>query len=260
MGIFSKLFGSKQQEKITTSYNGEPLVGDFSFLGTDIHSHFIPGIDDGAQTVEDSIELITRLQNLGYQRIVTTPHIKVDHYPNTSAIIRNGLEEVKEALAERGMDIPVHAAAEYYIDDHFMNILETEPLLTIWKNEVLVEISFMFEPIQLNEILFKLTSKGYQPIMAHPERYMYYHQDFDKYEALKDRGCYLQMNINSLLGYYGKGVKQVAERLFAMGLYDYVGADMHHVKHAEVVQNIANTPEIMALLQSKPLRNPLIQF
>lgn len=257
--MFSRLFGSKKKEKIEVAYNGQPLVKDLSFLAADMHSHFLPGIDDGAQTIEDSIELITNMQQLGYKRIVTTPHIKVDHYPNTSAIIMSKLAEVKTALNERGIDMPVHAAAEYYIDDYFLGLLDTEPLLTIWKNEVLVEISFMFEPIQLGDIIFRLTSRGYQPIMAHPERYMYYHHDFDKYEELKNRGCYLQMNINSLAGYYGKQVKQVAEKLFSMGMYDYVGTDMHNLKHTDVVRDITQHDELMALLQSKPLRNPMIQ-
>ena len=258
--MFSRLFGSKKQEKITTSYNGQPLVDDFSFLGADMHSHFIPGIDDGAQTVEDSLELVRRMQQLGYNKIITTPHIKYDHYPNSSAIIQNGLQELHEAMQREGLNIPVRAAAEYYIDDHFMSLLDSEPLLTVWKNEVLVEISFMFEPIQLDDIIFRITSKGYQPIMAHPERYPYYHHDLDKYENLKNRGCYLQMNINSLTGYYGKQVKQVAEKMFKMGMYDYVGTDMHHTKHTEVVERISQDKDLMALLQSKPLRNPLIEF
>lgn len=258
--MFSRLFGSKKQEKITTSYNGQPLVDIFSFLGADMHSHFIPGIDDGAQTVEDSLELVHRMQQLGYNKIITTPHIKYDHYPNSSAIIQNGLQELHEAMQREGLNIPVRAAAEYYIDDHFMSLLDSEPLLTVWKNEVLVEISFMFEPIQLDDIIFRITSKGYQPIMAHPERYPYYHHDLDKYENLKNRGCYLQMNINSLTGYYGKQVKQVAEKMFKMGMYDYVGTDMHHTKHTEVVERISQDKDLMALLQSKPLRNPLIEF
>lgn len=257
--MFSKLFGSKKKEKIETQYNGSPLVDDFSFLGADMHSHFIPGIDDGAQTVDESIEMITRMHQMGYSRIVTTPHIKVDHYPNTRETIEAGLAELKQAMAERGIDIPVHAAAEYYIDDHFLNLLENEPLLTIWKNEVLVEISFMFEPVQLNDIIYRICSKGYQPIMAHPERYLYYHQNFDKYEELKNRGCYLQMNLNSLTGYYGKQVKQTAEKLFSMGMYDYAGSDMHNIKHTDVVQGIQQNPDILPLLQSKPLRNILIQ-
>lgn len=258
--MFSRLFGSKKKEKIEEAYHGGPLVNDFSFLGVDMHSHFIPGIDDGAQTIEDSIALITKMKELGYKKLVTTPHIKVDHYPNTPSTILSGLAEVKEALAERGIDMLVHAAAEYYIDDYFMQLLDNEQLLTIWKNEVLVELSFMFEPVQVNEIIFKLTSKGYQPILAHPERYVYYHHDLDKYEELKNRGCYLQMNLNSLTGYYSKPVKHVAEKLFNMGLYDYVGSDMHHEKHANVLESITRNEDILPLLQSKPLRNPLIEF
>src|SRR5690606_3980765 len=105
-------------------------------------SHFIPGIDDGAKTVEDSLELVRRMQQLGYDKIITTPHVKYDHYPNTSSIIQNGLHELQEAMQREGLNIPVRAAAEYYIDDHFMSLLDSEPLLTVWKNEVLVEISF----------------------------------------------------------------------------------------------------------------------
>lgn len=258
--MFSKLFGSKKKEKITQAYNGNPLVNDLSFIGVDMHSHFIPAIDDGSQSIEESIDLVLNMQQLGYKKIVTTPHIKVDHFANTPGTILNGLADLKEALKERGIDMPIHAAAEYYIDDYFLNLLDTEQLLTVWKNEVLVEISFMFEPINLNDIIFKLTSKGYQPIMAHPERYMYYHHDFDKYEELKDRGCYLQMNLGAIAGYYGKQVKQVAEKLFDMGLYDYIGTDMHNLKHAEVAHSVLSNPDLLAKLQSKPLRNPLIQI
>ena len=259
--MFSRLFGSKKKEEITQAYDGAPLVDDFSFLGADMHSHFIPGVDDGAQTVEDSIDLILRMQELGYNRIVTTPHIKVDHYPNTPHTIGAGLEEVKQAMAERGIHMPIHAAAEYFIDDYFVQLLNSdEPLLKVWGNEVLVEISFMFEPLQLGEVIFNMQTKGYTPIMAHPERYMYFHQDLDKYEELKNRGCYLQLNINSLTGYYGKPVKLVAEKLLDLGWYDYCGSDMHHIKHAEVLQSVAQRHEMIAKLQSKPFRNRMIQF
>src|SRR5690242_17885218 len=93
---------------------------DLSFLVTDIHSHFIPGIDDGAQTIDDSIALVQAMKEMGYQSIITTPHIKFDHYPNTTEIIQNGLQELHRALAERHIDMKVKAAAEYFIDDHFM--------------------------------------------------------------------------------------------------------------------------------------------
>lgn len=256
--MFSKLFGSKKKEKITEAYNGQPLVDDFSFLGADMHSHYIPGIDDGAQTVEDSLLMLQRMQEMGYRKIVTTPHIKVDHYPNTPASIMGGLDVLREAMAQQGMNMQVHAAAEYFIDDYFLGLIETQPLLTIRENEVLVEISFMFEPFNLSDILFKMKNAGYQPVMAHPERYMYYHHDLDKYRELKDRGCYLQLNLNALTGYYGKPVKQIAEKLLEAGMYDYCGSDMHHDKHADVLNSIRSRKETMALLQSHPFRNTLI--
>lgn len=257
--MFSKLFGSKKKEVHKSDYNGQPLAETFSFLGADIHSHFVPGIDDGAQTVDDSIALLKRMQDMGYTRIVTTPHIKVDHYPNTPATINGGLAELKQAMSEHGITMPVKAAAEYYIDDYFLQILEEQQLLTIYNNELLVEISFMFEPIQFNEILFKIQSKGYRPILAHPERYLYYHQNIEKYSELKDRGCYLQLNLNSLTGYYGKPVKQIAHKLLEMGMYDYCGSDMHHEKHADVLHSIMVRPELMGLLQQQPFRNNMVQ-
>lgn len=257
--MFSKLFGSKK-EKITEAYDGSPLVNDFSFLGADMHSHYIPGIDDGAQTVDDSIALIERMRDMGYTRVVTTPHIKVDHYPNNPETINGGLAILKEAMAERGINFPVHAAAEYFIDDHFSQLIDKEPLLTVREKEVLVEISFMFEPYNLSETLFRLQTAGYKPIMAHPERYMYYHHDLDKYRELKDRGCYLQMNVNALTGYYGKPVKAIAEKLLDEGLYDYCGSDMHHIKHADVLESIKNRPEILHKLQTHPFRNRMIEL
>ncbi len=257
--MFSRLFGSKK-EKITEAYDGSPLVDDFSFLGADMHSHFIPGIDDGAQTVEDSLYMIERMREMGYTRVVTTPHIKVDHYPNTPATINNGLEVLKQAMAQHGINFPVHAAAEYFIDDYFLGLIDNQPLLTVRENEVLVEISFMFEPFNLNDIIFKMQNAGYRPIMAHPERYGYYHHNLDKYRELKDRGCFLQLNVNALTGYYGKPVKQVAEKLLEDGMYDYCGSDMHHAKHAEVLESIKNRPEILNLLQAYPFRNKMIHL
>ena len=261
--MFSKLFGSrskdvKQNEKHETS--SLPLAGDLSFLVTDIHSHFIPGIDDGAQTIQDSVALVRTMKELGYKNIVTTPHIKYDHYPNTRETILGGLEELHRALDTLDIKMPIKAAAEYYIDDHFMHLLETEPLLTVRDNEVLVEISFMFEPVRFNDILFKIQTAGYKPILAHPERYTFYHDKMDMYQQLKDRGCYLQMNTIALSGYYGKSIKHVAESLLNDGLYDYCGTDMHHLRHAESLKKVMSDHKILHKLQKYPFRNSKIQF
>ncbi len=240
--MFGKLFGiGKKNKEESAGTSGTNNFPDWSFLGTDIHSHLVPGIDDGAQTVEDSIALIQRLRGMGFTNIVTTPHIKSDHYPNNITTITEGLKQLHIALKEAGIDIPVKAAAEYYIDEHFMELLEKKELLTIRNNEVLVELSFMFEPINLHTILFEIQSAGYRPILAHPERYGFYHNNYDAYRDLKNKGCLLQLNTISLSGYYGKQVKHVAEKLLSDHLYDYCGTDMHHLKHADAMDRVYNS-------------------
>lgn len=241
------------KKKDTAKDNG-PVSGDYSFLHTDIHSHFVPGVDDGAQTIEDSIALIRAMKEMGFKNIVTTPHIKFDHYPNTRETIETGLRQLHQALKDNNIDIPVKAAAEYYIDDHFMQLLESEPLLTIQNNELLVELSFMFEPLNFFNTLFTIQTKGYKPILAHPERYTFYHDKKEIYEEIKDRGALLQLNTIALTGYYGKSVKDIAEYLLDKRLYDYCGSDMHHLRHAEQMQKVLGT-KIFQKLQHYPFRN-----
>lgn len=246
-------FRKKDSQPPTTS----PAHTDYSFLVTDMHSHFIPGIDDGAQTIEDSIALIRAMKDMGFTSLVTTPHIKFDHYPNTTETIQNGLRQLHQALKENNIDIPIKAAAEYYIDDHFMQLLESEPLLTIRNNEVLVELSFMFEPLNFFNTLFKIQTKGYKPILAHPERYTFYHDKKEIYEQLKDRGVMLQLNTIALTGYYGKSVKDIAEYLLEKRLYDYCGSDMHHLRHADQLRK-ALSIKTFNTFQQYPFKNAAI--
>lgn len=258
--MLSRLFGFKKKDADDAAHAGDTeKYGNWSFIGTDMHSHLVPGVDDGAQTVEDSIQLIEQLRGMGYRSIITTPHIKFDHYPNNPATINAGLHTLQQALHERNIDIPVKAAAEYYIDDHFMQVLENEPLLTITDNQVLVEISFMFEPVRFGEILFKIQTKGYKPILAHPERYAYYHGNIEAYRELKERGCYLQLNTIALTGYYGRSVKLAAEDLLANGLYDYCGTDMHHIRHADALRKVMQS-SIMPALQRYPFLNSKLEL
>ena len=254
--MFSKLFGGKKS-KSESSYQNISGSASWSFLKADMHSHLIPGIDDGAQTMEDSIALIKEFQVMGFQSIVTTPHIKSDYFPNDPAIITNGLNELRQALAQNGIQFPVHAAAEYYVDERFVEMLEAAPLLTIHNNEVLIEFSFMFEPMRLSDILFKIQTKGYKPVIAHPERYNYYHQKLQVFNEFKDRGCLLQLNALSLTGYYGRGVKETAERLLHDGLYDYCGSDMHHLRHAEGLKKMMQS-KIFTQLSHYPFLNSRI--
>ena len=234
-----------------------PLV-NFSIIGTDIHSHFIPGIDDGSDSLETSISLIKGLVGLGYKHIITTPHIMSDHYENSSEDILNGLKTVRERLNTEGVDVTIHAAAEYYMDEYFLNLLNTQPLLTLWDNYVLVEMGFYSPPRGWEDYFFKIALKGYQPILAHPERYPYFHKSYIEYAEIKEKGVALQVNLLSLTGYYGESVKKTAFRLLDDNLIDFIGTDAHHVRHIETITNQLNTPEVQKYLTHYPFKNRLI--
>ena len=177
-----------------------------------MHSHFIPGIDDGAKTIEDSVEMITGMAELGYRKVITSPHIMSDYYKNTPQNILAGLDDVKNALKLAEVNIEMDAVSEYYLDFDFERKLNEEKLLTFGKNYLLFEISYMNPPDNLFHVIFKMQTMGYKPILAHPERYNFWHSDFEKYESFMDKGVLLQMNINSLSGYYSEGTKKLLNR------------------------------------------------
>lgn len=211
---------------------------DFSSVITDMHSHLIPGIDDGAKTIEDSINLIKRLHAFGYRKLVTTPHIMSDYYQNTPEIILNGLNAVREAVKKENIDIEISAAAEYYIDDGFIKKMDEGNLLTFGSKHLLVEVSFINPPENLKQIIFDLQVKGYRPILAHPERYPFWAARFNEYENFKDAGVLLQINCNSLSGYYGPQVKKTAEKLIDANMVDLIGTDMHRMEHADAMAKV----------------------
>ena len=157
-------------------------ANDFSFIGTDIHSHLIPNIDDGCTNLENSINCIKNLKEMGFNKIVTTPHIMAGVYPNTSEIINTGLELLKQSLIEANIDVVIEAAAEYKIDELFAEYLANDNLLTFGDNYVLIELSFVAPPVNLEEVIFSMRTKGYKPILAHPERYRYWNDKFQKFE------------------------------------------------------------------------------
>ena len=239
--MFSRFFNREKREKERYAELPIPDDASFSFLGADLHSHFVPGIDDGAKTIEDSIVLLKAMESMGYKKVVTTPHIMIDFYPNTPEKINAGLALLREAAKENNINLEIQAAAEYYIDEYFVTLIGKEPLLTIYKNEVLVEFSMLFEPPRLSNTLFDMQTAGYKPVIAHPERYMFMHNHMERYRELKDRGCLLQLNLLSIFGYYGRNIQNVAMTLLEKGMYDYCGTDMHHEKHAEVLKEMLKT-------------------
>jgi tyrosine-protein phosphatase YwqE len=218
-----------------------PLTDFFPKGFIDIHSHLLPGIDDGAEDLNNSIELIKEMSSFGIKNFITTPHILGDIYPNTPEIIRNKLAELKKELLKRNMiDISINAAAEYMMDEHFSILLNKEKeLLTLKDNLILVEMSYFSPPINLFEILFQIGLKGYKPILAHPERYNSYHNNFRIFQKLKNAGCLFQLNLLSLTEIYGKGVQKTAENLLKENMYDFVGTDAHHFNHLNSLKRIS---------------------
>ncbi|WP_373941194.1 histidinol phosphatase [Polaribacter sejongensis] len=214
-----------------------PLIDFFPDGFVDIHSHLLPGIDDGAKNIETSIALITKMRSYGIKSIITTPHVLGDLYQNSSDIIKDKLREVQAALQRKNItDLTINAAAEYMMDEQFSELLEKNDILTLKDNYVLVEMSYFSAPINLYEILFEIQVKGYKPVLAHPERYSFLHNDFNHYYKLKKAGCLFQLNLLSLTEQYGKGVQKISEKILKENLYDFVGTDTHHNNHLELLK------------------------
>ena len=206
----------------------------------DIHSHLLPGIDDGAENMEDSIALIKTMRSYGIKNFVTTPHVLGEVYPNTSKSIKYQLTRVQQELLKHDVqDISISSAAEYMLDQQFSELLEEDDLLTLKDNFILVELSFFNAPFNLFDLLFQIQLKGYKPVLAHPERYNFYHNDFQSYYRLKSAGCLFQLNFLSLTEYYGKRVQQISKQLLKLGLYDFVGTDTHHKRHLDLLKSLS---------------------
>jgi len=240
-----KFFSKKKSDK--------PI---FEALYADMHSHVLPGIDDGAQDVTSSLELIKGMKGLGYSKLIATPHILWEMYPNTRDGILDVLDEIRDALKEQQIDMELSAAAEYFLDDYVAGLLKKrEPLLTFGDNYVLTEFSMASPPIDVKEILFEMRMQDYQPVIAHPERYAYLEHDKEFYDELKDAGYLFQLNLMSFAGVYGRSVQQLAHYIADKGYYDLVGTDLHNQKHLKALHDSAIMAPLNKLLETGKIRN-----
>lgn len=214
---------------------GKKLQPQQLWFKTDIHCHVLPGIDDGSPDVETSVALIERMKGWGINRIIASPHVTYGTFPNTRETTAAARGELQKALDATVGAPELSNAAEYRIDDLFLEHLEKGTLMTLPGNLLLVENSFMQEPWNLDDLLFSLQIKGFQPILVHPERYSYYYSKKDRYERIHAGGTRFQVNILSLAGYYGREEKRIAEWLIEHGMVDYVGTDLHRHTHADAI-------------------------
>lgn len=229
---------------------------DMGRLHTDVHSHFIPGIDDGADTLDTSLELLTGMTELGYKKVITTPHVMSDYYRNSSDTIRRGCDQLREAAREKGIALEIECAAEYYLDMEFVQLIKQKDILTFGDKYVLFELPFLNEPPNLAEVVFELQMAGYKPVLAHPERYAYWHLDFEKYQTMQDKGVILQLNINSLTGHYSPEVKKVAQKLVNEEMIQLLGSDCHHKGHIGLLQHAVRTEHLHQAVNTGKLLNP----
>ena len=237
-------------------FKPRPITPDLSFIGVDMHSHLLPGIDDGVKTPEQTVAFVKELHALGYKKLICTPHVLNGVHNNTPETIGNALAIAKKALAEANVPVELGAAAEYMIDDGLEKKVDNkEKLLTIGDNYLLVEMSYMAPPFNLTEMLFKLQMQGYKLILAHPERYSFYHKDFQQLENFRDRGILFQLNLLSMSGYYGKEVKRACEKLIDAKMVEFIGTDMHHENHLGATMAFTASKDFYKLVKDIPLMN-----
>jgi len=228
-------------------------------LLVDIHSHLLPGLDDGVKSVQETIYILKILKKLGYKKIITTPHIMSDHYPNSRLDIISKLEYVKDVIKKQGIDIQLEAAAEYYLDENFISRLtHQKKFLTFGNNYLLFETSFFNKPAFLEEAVFNMNAQGYQPILAHPERYGYLQQDDKLLEKLRNMNLMFQMNMLSLTGFYSIEVKKFALKLLKANLIHFVGTDCHNALQANEILNKMNSKNVKLISSHNILNRNLM--
>lgn len=248
MGLLKSLFSSKPKNSF-----------DLSVLGVDIHSHLIPGIDDGSQTMEETIGMLLRFVGLGYSKVITTPHIMQDHYPNTPDDILSGLEKVKAEIDKHKIPIKIEAAAEYYFDEFLFNKISNDKLLTFGDNYLLFEFSFVSKPHNIDQLIFDLKTNNYKPVLAHFERYVYFLDNgVEVAEDLRNKGVKIQLNLNSLTGHYGKAIQKQAETIIDHKLVDFVGTDCHRLEHLDILEKNLKNPYFHKLADLNLLNKDLL--
>ena len=208
----------------------------------DLHSHLIPGLDDGVKSAEESIYIINTFANLGYRKVITTPHVKADQYPNVAGDILAGASAINKLIEKEKLPIVLEAAAEYFLDESLLNSIQNNaPLLTFGEKYLLFETSFLNKPAFLEDAIFQMNINGYKPVFAHPERYIYLQSDPKLITLLKDMNVSFQVNLLSLTRYYSTAAKKLVLKLISDGMVDFIGSDCHNALQAnEIVKSLAS--------------------
>lgn len=216
----------------------------------DIHNHILPGIDDGSKTTENSIEIIQGFKELGVVDFIATPHIMHNYYENTPKIIENSLKTLQDELLKNEMpSINIKAAAEHMIDSNFEVILESNNVMPLTKEHLLIEMSYLQPPINFDKAIVAISQQRLFPVLAHPERYNFLHPRAYKYKEFKNQGILFQLNMLSLGGHYGKEITKIAIKLLEQGMIDFIGSDVHNITHLNAIKNTTLSKKMVHLVQ-----------
>lgn len=229
-------------------------------LKTDVHAHWLPGIDDGPKTMSASIDMLKSFEQAGFNKLIATPHIFWEYHPNTRQTIIDRFLEVQFEVNQQNINIKLAVAAEYYLDDYFATLLKKESLLineesllTFSNKSLLVECSMLGPTPKLLEYIFNIQVSGYQPVLAHPERYL--HMQTSDYQRLIEQGCEFQVNLLSLTNHYGSEVRKRALFLLNNFSIKYVGSDAHSVNHIHKIQQFLNSSQSNKVFKNKTFFN-----
>ncbi len=216
----------------------------------DIHNHILPGIDDGAKNTEESISILKGFQEFGVTNFIATPHIMNDYYPNTPNTIQESLIILKDKLKiENINDFTIEAAAEHMVEPFFESVIESNEIMPLKKDYILIEMSFLQASINFKESINKLKKINLFPILAHPERYVFLHKNFNQYKVYKDQGMFFQLNLLSLSSFYGIEVQKIAVKLLDENEYNFIGSDIHNLMQLKVLKEIRISKKIIGKLK-----------
>ncbi len=247
MSILTRIFGSKK-EQVKLFYN------------TDIHCHILPGVDHGSRSIEQSLDMLRAEQEMGISRVILTSHVTAVTFENTRETLMDAFLKLKDAVTDAGLEMDLYLSAEYRMDEYFDKEYAADHLIPMPGNHILLENSFQQELMNLNDLLFDMQVKGYKTILAHPERYTYYSRRRKRYEELHNAGARFQINILSFTGYFGEEARESALWFAKNGMIDYLGSDMHNVKHAHIIMDYLNSKEWKKLSRDieQTVKNDLI--
>lgn len=235
------------------TYEPRPI---FASLGIDMHCHLVPQVDDGSKCMEETIDSLNTLAAVGYNKVIITPHFQFPRFQNDEDDIRRRYEEVKRAAKEAGVKIELSGiGGEYRIDSGFAQRMENPRFLLVGNKYVLVEFSLHQQMMGCDELIFDMQMKGYDIILAHPERYPYLNIDGSRMEQLLNQGVYLQCNVLSFGGFYGEDAKRKAYAMVERGWVSFLGTDTHNTLYCQALLDLSHDRKMEKLLEKHEFMN-----